>query len=125
MPCLMIYVILRAWIYALFDDRPTVPLKAFLGLVQGGDDGLAALAAFQEINGCGYLRQHGCKFKLALADIILCLFNAHMPDGLFILGAVVKGHILNAGEYHHHIRVNLLGQKPGCQILLDDGAGAP
>ena len=99
--------------------------QAVLCLIQGGDDGLPAFSAFQKINGGRYLWQHGGEFKLALADIILCLVNAHALYGLFILGAVIKGYIVNAGEYHHHICIDLLGQQSGGKVLLNDGAGAP
>ena len=73
----------------LFNYRACMAFQAVLCLIQGGDDGLPAFSALQEINGGRYLWQHGGKFKLALADIIPGLVYGHVADGLFLGRAVV------------------------------------
>ena len=73
----------------LFNYRACMAFQTVLCLIQGGDDGLPAFSALQEINGGRYLWQHGGEFKLALADIIPGLVYGHVADGLFLGRAVV------------------------------------
>ena len=83
------FYIRRSYPPKLFNDGSAISLQAFLGFVQGGDDGLPAFSAFQKINGGRYLWQHGGEFKLALADIIPGLVYGHVADGLFLGRTVV------------------------------------
>ncbi len=70
----------------LFDDRAPMAFSGCpFALSRVVMMALRPFPLSGKIYGCGYLWQHGCKFKLALADIILCLVNAHALYGLFIL----------------------------------------
>ena len=73
----------------LFNNRPRLSGQTGLRLVQGGDNGLAALALLQKINGSRYLGQHGGKLKLALLNVFLGLGDVHMVNGLLAGGSVI------------------------------------